>query len=310
MEAKTENNILHTVAYFNAMRYPLTIFELWRYLIDKKNSEAVDYLQLLKQVDRGKLSEKLKINKGFVTLKGNDELLVEKRLDNQKKSLANIKKIKNWSALFRNTPYIRGVFVTGTLAMKNARAESDWDIMLICKSNRIWIGRLFVGLALQLFGKRRHGEKVTKRFCLNHYLTEDGLILEEHSIYCSFFTSFSFPVVGAGLHKKFLQLNDHWIRKISPNFSKDELTEGDIFNIKQKQAGFQRLLETILERTRLANMINEIAKRMMIKKIKQNPKTYQENADIRYDDHALIFLPNPHRIEVAKEVKRKLTKTL
>lgn len=303
-----QENILHTVAYFNAMNYPLTVFELWRHLIDQRKREQVSYLDVLDQVTQGKLGGKLAISKGFITLRGQDELLVEKRLENQKKSLASIKRLKRWSVLFRNTPYIRGVFVTGTLAMKNARAESDWDIMVVCRSDRIWVGRLFIGLALQLFGKRRHGEKVMKRFCLNHYLTDDGLILEEHSIYCSYFTTFSFPIVGVELHKKFLQLNDHWIRRISPNFCKDELTEGDIFESGRKQqAVVQQLAEAILERTGLASKLNGIAKRMMVKKIKQNPKTYQRNADIRYGDHALIFLPNPHRIEVAKEARRKLT---
>ena len=155
MNSTQRNNILHTVAYFNAMKYPLSVFELWRYYIDKRERRVVGYFDVLKELTEGKLSQKLRINKGFITLIGEDEDLVKKRLHNQKMSLANIKKLKRWSLLFRLVPYVRGVFITGTLAMKNARRESDWDIMLVCKKDRIWIGRLFVGLALQLFGKRR-----------------------------------------------------------------------------------------------------------------------------------------------------------
>ena len=95
---------------------------------------------------------------------------------------------------------------------------------------------------------------------------------------------------------------------ISPNYRKDELTEADIFNIHSQSSWFQKVVEAIFEKTNLATMINNFSKKIMIEKIRQNPKTHQNNADIRYDDYALIFLPDPHRIEIARETKRKLTK--
>ncbi|MEA1926061.1 MAG: hypothetical protein U9M90_02330 [Patescibacteria group bacterium] len=307
MNTSLKNDILYTMAYFNAMKYPLTIFELWRYCISKENKKAVSFFQVLSILKTEPLKKYLCVKKGFIALKG-DEDLIEKRLRRQKVSVANIKKIKRWTPLFRFIPYVRGVFVTGTLSMKNARKQSDWDILLVLAKGRIWIGRLFIGIILHVLGKRRHGEKVEKRFCLNHYITEVGLILEEHSTYCAYFTTFSFPIVGGSIHKRFLQLNEQWVRSCYPNYRKDELTEADIFKILENPSLAQKVLEFFLEITRLAPFINKAAKKVMIRKIKENPKTHLKRADIRCNDTALIFLPKPHRIKVARITKEKLTK--
>jgi len=308
MEAFQQKNILYTVAYFNAMKYPLTVYELWRHCIAKFGKQESSYLEILREIERNPLKQKLSVNKGFVTLRGEDEKLVEKRISSQKNSLHSIRSLKHWVALFRRIPFVRGVFVTGTLSLKNARKQSDWDIMLVNSKNRIWIGRLFVGIALHLLGKRRHGSKVTRRFCLNHYITEGGLMLEEHSVYCSYFTTFSFPILGGALHKRFLQMNEHWVRNNYPNYHKDELNEADIFSNNNKTSNFQRVVETFLEKTKIAELLNNFSRKIMIAKIENNPLTHQKGADIRYNDCALVFLPSPHRVEMDSLTVNKLTK--
>lgn len=299
-----EQDVLYTIAYFGAMKYPLTIFELWRFFISRKK-KAVSYGEMLELLKRDSLKKLLSMKKGFLVLKG-DEQDIESRLNRHKMSMTNIKKIKRWSFVFRFIPFVRGVFVTGTLSMKNARAQSDWDILLVLAKNRIWIGRLFVGTILHLLGKRRHGKNVERRFCLNHYITENGLILEEHGKYCAYFTTFSLPVIGGTIHKRFLQLNEHWVRSQFPNYEKETITQSDIIDMPEKLSIFQKITESMLEVSKLAEILNNFAKKIMIKKIKSNPKTHLKNSDIRYSDCALVFLPKPHRIEIARYAKEKL----
>ena len=308
MSTQLQKLILFTVAYFSAFDYPLTSFELWRHLIDRAELKtSVSYLELLRTLKHKPLVFKLARKNGFITLK-NEVHLIDEHLAKHKLSLGNIKVLKRWAKAFLWLPYIRGIFLTGTLSMKNASAKSDWDILLVFAKKRIWIGRLLVSGTLHLLGKRRHGNKVERRFCLNHYLTENGLILDEHNEFCANFVTFSAPVFGEEEHRKYLSLNESWIRKFNPCYSKDEVLNDTLLIRSSTLSHIRQTLEKIIEFSGIGALVNKITKKFMIEKIEKNPATHTKNADIRYSDVALVFLPSPHRIKMIKKTGEKLTK--
>lgn len=302
-----QKSILFTVAYFSALDYTLTPFELWRNLFAKGGlCEKVSYKEVLDELGKEPLVSKLFQSKGFVVL-AKEGHLIEDRLKKQKLSLSKIRKIKTWTKVLSAIPYIRGIFLTGTLSMKNGSKKSDWDIFVVLAKNRIWVGRLFLSVVLQILGKRRHREKISERFCLNHYVTENGLILEEHNEFCSNFVSFSLPIFGEELHRKYLNHNQQWISLQKPNWDKEEVLNGTV-SVGDGFSGLRDFLENFLEKTGLGKGLNSLAKKYMIKKIQNNPNTRIEGADIRYNDLALVFLPKPHRTEVLQKTLEKLTK--
>lgn len=310
MNVQLQKSILFTVAYFNAFDYPLTSFELWRHLIHKAESKtASSYLELLRTLKYEPLISTLTRKNGFITLR-NETHLIDKHLAKHKLSLGNIKVLKKWTRAFLWLPYVRGVFLTGTLSMKNASAQSDWDILLVLAKRRIWVGRLLVSGILHVLGKRRHGDKVKRRFCLNHYLAENGLILDEHNEFCANFITFSAPVFGEQEHRKYLSLNENWIRNFNPNYSKDEVFNDTLLIRSNALEHIRRALEKIIEFSGIGALVNKISKKYMVEKIEKNPATHTKNADIRYSDVALVFLPNPHRIEMLKKTGEKLTKCI
>lgn len=308
MNRQLNKNIIFTLAYFSAMNYPLTVFELWRNLFQlDKGRNKFTFFEVKNAVENDNLSKKVFQKDGMIFLSG-DEILVQKRSSAHKLSITKLRKLKFWAKVFTLVPYVRGVFLTGTLSMKNTKQDSDWDILMVLAKGRIWLGRLFLGGILQLIGKRRHGGKVKERFCLNHYITDNGLILEEQNEFSANFVSTSMPILGGAIYKKFLQMNEFWIQGIKPNYLKEEISENDVESLENKgiKQKIQKLIEIFLEKTGVAKIGNDLAKKMMIKKIKQNPKTYWENADIRYDETALIFLPKPHRITIIDKVRKRL----
>lgn len=310
MNKSLNKSIIFTLAYFGGTQYPLTLFELWRNLIQTNGKkEKFSFLEVKYALRSEELLDKVEQASGMFFLKG-DKRLVEHRIRADKFSVSKLKRLKRWSVIFRWIPYVRGVFLTGTLSMKNAKNSSDWDVLMVLAKNRIWIGRLFLAIALQIIGKRRHGKNVKERFCLNHYITENALILEEHNEFCANFVTFSSPVLNGTLHKKFLQMNEFWIQGFKANYSKDEITENELTSFEPGGISkfVQEKIEWFLEKSLIADMINGIAKKVMIKKIKKNPKTKWKNADIRYNDTALIFLPKPHRLEMMGKTKERLTK--
>lgn len=308
MNQQLNKNIIFTLAYFSAMHYPMTVFELWRNLFQIDGGrDKFTFLEVKNAIEDKKLAKKVSQKDGMVFLSG-DEILVQGRSRAHKLSITKLRKLRFWAKVFSLVPYVRGVFLTGTLSMKNAKQNSDWDILMVLAKGRIWLGRLFLGVVLQLIGKRRHGKKVKERFCLNHYITENGLILEEHNEFSANFISTSMPILGGAIYKKFLQMNEFWIQGIKPNYLKEEISENDVESLEHNglKQRIQKFTEIILERTRIASLGNNLAKKMMIKKIKQNPKTYWKDADIRYGETALIFLPKPHRITMIDKVRKRL----
>ena len=241
-------------------------------------------------------------------LEDENEDLAERRLRTQKISIAKLKRAKRWTRFIKWIPYIRGIFVTGTLAMKKSNRESDWDILVVTKRKRIWIARLLLTFFLHIFGKRRHGKHLKDRFCLNHYITDQGLVFEERNEFAANEIVFSIALFGKKIHHKFVSLNEHWIQFFKPNFDRSKLPV--VF--EEERSGIltiiQKSLETILEITQIAKIINAWSKKMMIKKINNNPKTYFKSADIRYGDMSLVFLPKPQREEIFQRAKKKLEK--
>lgn len=88
-----------------------------------------------------------------------------------------------WKKVFRfipklhMVPFIQAVAVCNSLAFENCNSESDIDLFIITRKNRIFIARVLSGILLHILGVRRHGQKVAGRFCLSFYVAEDGMDL-------------------------------------------------------------------------------------------------------------------------------------
>lgn len=301
-----KKNIIFTIVYYNVLDFPLTTFEVWQNLISvsgKKNMTSLN--EVRKVLTEVKNEDKVDFHDGFWMLKGRKEL-IKNRIKKQKNSIRKIKKLRFYSRLLTLLPYVRGIFLTGTLAMGKTSPQSDWDVLIILKEDRIWIGRFWVTIFLQLIGKRRYGNKIEDRFCLNHFLTENGLILEEQNEFSANEAMFSFPIFGEKLHQKFLQINRQWINIYKPDYQTGEIASSFLIKDTRFSRNIRYLKEGFLELLGLGNYLNQLCKKTMVEKIKKNPKTYLENADIRYSDQALVFLPKPQRDKILNKTSECL----
>lgn len=303
--------VAFTIIYYNVSGYPPTTFEIWKHLIkrdsaakkesgfkkitfNQKQEERHSLWEVIKALESKSIEKQFSCVDSFWIMKENSAL-VRQRIKKQKIAIAKIKKLKRWARIASGVPFLRGIFINGTLAMKRANNLSDWDVLLVMKKNRIWIGRFFISVFFHFLFKRRHHDKIKDRFCLNHFLTEDGLILEESGVYSANEIMFAVPVYGKKIFDKFIQLNEFQMKKSKPNYAREKMN--DFFIIKESLIieKIKAAVEWFLEITFLAEILNRVSKEKMIDRIKNNPKTYIEGADIRYSDQALIFLPQPRR---------------
>lgn len=306
MSDKLKKNILATIIYYDGLNYPVTIFEVWKYLIRTdyhtptlvKNDVSLSII--FKQLQAPDLAKYVEHSRGFYFLKGRSELVI-KRIENGKISTGKIKKLRKIANLLKFIPFVRMVAITGALAMKNARTQSDWDLLIVTKYGKIWTGRTLVTILLHLIKKRRHDGIVADRACLNFFVTEDTLEVITKDLFSASEYMFITPLFDFKTFTRF-QIKNQWIKNMKPSYGLDELEPLGLIS-DSKFARFARNLgETILGSMWIENFLKKIE----LKRINLNPKTHQDGSLVYANDDALIFLPCPHGPKVFEKFKEKI----
>lgn len=124
-------------------------------------------------------TSKLKVmsKNNFYFLQGRSEI-IEKRLENERYSKRKIKIAKKAADLISKIPSVLFVGITGSLAMRNASKDSDIDLMIITKKNRLWTTRLLVYMLLFLTGykiRRPNDSNEKDKLCINMWLDVESI---------------------------------------------------------------------------------------------------------------------------------------
>jgi hypothetical protein len=302
MSDEMKENIISTATYYNELNYPLTVFEMWKYLT-MANSESnanIQLCELIKYLESDELKKYIEEFEGFYFLKGRKDLL-EKRLKNNKLSDDKLRKLKKFVSILSYVPFVRMIALTGRMAMKNAEDKSDWDLFIVLKARRIWIGRTLITILVQLLGKRRHGNKIKDRICLNYFSTDQSLEIRHKDIFSANEYYFMVPLFGKKTYQKFMEANQ-WIREFKPNFQKPEVDNLELMRDNGWKKFSRKFWEIIFD----SDWLEEKLRRWEKKKIESNPKTYFEGSFIEASDSALIFFPEPKGPKIFENFKQSI----
>ncbi|MFC1627210.1 hypothetical protein ACFL18_01475 [Patescibacteria group bacterium] len=209
--------ILNTLIYADIFDYPLTAFEIHKYLISEKpysKSQLQTALKKLSLIKKHQGFYYLKTRKSITSLRKN-----RTRISNQKLKIA--KKAAN---ILKIIPSIQMITITGALSMKNSSQQDDIDLMIITKSNTLWFTRLFAIFLLELFGLRRRPhnsdpDQNNNKICLNLFLDQSSLALAKNSqnLYTAHEVVQVMPIITKNnTHQQFLSANS-WVLKHLPN---------------------------------------------------------------------------------------------
>ncbi len=303
-------NILFTIAYYNALDFYPDTFFVWKHLIDvKRRGQSIAFSEVLRGLEELKEKQKIISKNGFWKLNIVDQNETKRdwykhQIQKNKISIKKINNAKKWGQVLQHLPYLKGILLTGTLALKRAEENSDWDVLVIIKKNRIWLGRLVLTFWLHFIGKRRHHQKTKNRFCLNQFAVEDRLAFQERNEFsANEILNGRWLIAGVDLKNRFLKSNIDWLKKYKPNYKLRR-----IGNAQRRESLIGKFSEYFLEKFCFGEKLNQVFKKVMIKKITNNPKTYFKDADIRYGDFFLVFLPHPQRDHVKRGAYELLTK--
>ena len=299
-------SILNTICYYDILDYPLTSFEIWKNLIGDRyhaQSETLSLNLIVLELEDEELKRYLDEYRGFYFLKGRKDL-IEKRIFNNKISVSKIKKLRRVVWFLRFIPFVRAVMVTGRLAMKNAENSSDWDLLVVLKSGRIWTGRTLVTGAVHSLGKRRHGNKIKNRVCLNYFITDKSLEIKYKDLFSANEYLFCFPLFDSKNYYNKFQLKNSWIREYKPNYY---LVENN--NLKSLvETKISKIIRNLGEKMISWDYLEERLQIWQRDKIARNPKTHQKGSIVEASNEALIFLPSPQGPGISNKFLEKTEK--
>lgn len=304
-----EKTILATLVYYDIFDYPLTGFEIWRHLIRSKDFED-------ESMESGKVFEALHESAilkdctghrfGFYYLKGR-ERIVEKRLWRKKLADQKWKKLKRVFRILSLVPYVRGIFVSGSLAMENSKDDSDVDIIVVAQHGRIWTVRTLMTALTFILGVRRHGEKTKDRICLNHYITDRSLRIPFESLYNaeSYVHLLNVYLEDEDIFRRFEEENN-WLKNYVVNHDVTELHSVRAVHRLKIFSILARIFEYLLSRAS-GDKLEKIFSRVESERIQKDPLYHKAGGRITIDDTQLEFHPDSHEHFIIPEFNRRVT---
>ena len=211
-------NIIKTLAYFSIFKHPLKIDEL------KKEVEELKMAGKVFEIDNFLLIE-------------NDKSWILNRINGERLAVKFWKIAQFMAHIIKRFPFVRGIFISGSLAKWNVSTQTDIDFFIITKRGRLWLTRS----ALIAF-KKFFLLNSKKFFCLNYFITDDHLEIEDRNIFTAIEIASVKPIFNLELYLKFLEANS-WMKNFIPNF-----TPPSIPKLISKRSPFsQFLLEKFIE---------------------------------------------------------------
>ena len=308
--------VLATILYYDVFDYPLTVFEAHRHLINPSRFGAVFDVarHSVSLADIGNILNDLVQYKyiwsrnGFYFLFGRDDIF-ELRLERQKIADLKIKMARKLMCLLSITPFLRAGFISGSLAMRNTDESSDYDMLLITRSGRLYTCRLLLSAITSLFGVRRtRFEKIAPdKLCFNYFITENGLDIRFQSLYTAQAYVGLKPAYGdPRIFKKFYEQNG-WIKKYVINGGRPD--EGWYHSERRYPvAGFFRKIAEVVLLTPLGDLFELWAKKYQQKRIAFNPATYESGGRVTFSDLALEFHPRSFEKTVLEKYNNGLAR--
>lgn len=321
------NSILATLVYYDIFDFPLTMLEVYKYLInpERLNSLRSDLGASLRS-DLGVIREGLDgliangqigSKNGFYFLPGRDALY-ELRIEREKIAAQKWKKFLRIAKWFQAVPYLRAIFASGSLALSNTDKDSDFDVLAIAKSGRLYSCRIFLSLAASLFGARRtrYEKSAPDKFCFNHYITDSNLNIKYESLYNAQTYANLKPVLAShGIFSRFYTENI-WLNKYLYNFKPDEV-RSDLWVSLRSDLGFRSVsFNSILTGIRnagefvlnsfLGDKIENWSKKYQQKRIKNNSETHESGGRVVFNDTELEFHPRSFEAFAIDRYNKKL----
>lgn len=312
------NSVLATIAYHDCLDYPLTSFEVHKFLINPARVNKLN--EGISEIKQSAIFSELEtlVKLGVISKNGEyyflnrRQSLVQDRLDKKKISDKKWLRFLMYSRFLLITPYLKGMFGSGSMGMDNANLESDYDLLIIGKAGRLYTARLFLWLIASIMGVRRKpGQLIAPdKLCFNHFISDDNLKLQHESLYnAQTYINLKPIYVPENLFNAFFGSNI-WLNNFVYNFR----PQGELLNRKLEINFLSKFfltigkfLEIVLD-TSLGDWLELKTKTYQQKRISENPITNEPGGRIVFTDKEIEFHPYSFEKIVLEKYKNNLDK--
>jgi hypothetical protein len=233
-----EEAIVRTIAFFDLFSYPLTVFEIWKYLdVNAELSEIMESLDNSAEkfpsppLSRGKIECK----NGFYFLIGRGDIIKE-RMARYNYTDKKFKRAVWIAKIFKFVPWIKMIAIGNIIGAHNLKKESDIDFFIITENRRIWLARFFCVLIIKILGLRPRPGETKDKICLSFFASEEDLNLEglmfgesrddreERDFYFIYWLAGLAPIYDReNIFAEFIKKND-WLKDYLPNWQSSTIS--------------------------------------------------------------------------------------
>jgi hypothetical protein len=232
--ADPESAILRTLMYADIFDYPLTVAEIHHYLI----AAAMGAGGVAELLERSKyLADRTMRVNGYVTLRGRQDIAAMR--DARRDSSRHLwQQARRWAGRLGCLPFVRMVAVTGALAVDNAPAGDDIDLLIVTRPGRVWLAR---ALAIALV---RAARLLGVGLCPNYVLADSAMSQHERNLYVAHDLAQMVPLVGLPVYRRMRAVNA-WSFAYLPHAAAPPRAETDLCP-RGWRLSLQRLGEKLL----------------------------------------------------------------
>ena len=201
------SQLLEPIFYYDVFQHPLRLEEIHQYANCQNLLELAQTSKILNQATKAGY---LFVNKGFYQLTENP-ISVQKRIENNQRANKYIKRAQRISKFMLYFPFVRAVFVSGSLSKNVMPQDGDIDYFIVTKPGRLWIARTLLILFKKIILFNSY-----KYFCVNYFVDEKMLEIEEKNRFTATEIATILPMQGQAIYQQFIDANT-WIHRFYPN---------------------------------------------------------------------------------------------
>ncbi len=290
------DELLKVLIYFDIFSYPLTKRELVTYSgISGEAGESADAaIEMLQR-------EGLINGFGGLYYVGANRQKVVRRLNGNNRAAGRMKTARIFSRLISWFPFVRGVFISGSLSKGFAAKEDDIDYFIVTEPERLWLVRSLLTIFKKVFLLNSY-----RNFCINYFVDSNHLFIKEHNRYTATETAFLLPLFNSAMHQKLLDQNS-WAGEYYPN-----LMTNNKYHCHNNEPALKKLVEKLLSGPltgRLDNYLYRRSKSWIRRQFSHmDDDTFECN--FRVLRHELKYFPNSQQFSIMDKYNERVNRYL
>lgn len=260
MPGLPEQSVIKALAYFDIFSYPLTQEEIYNYINEPVPIEVVmaTLLQLVEEKRIFRLGS-------FYSLQADAALRTRRIIGNHKAEIL-LKTAYKVGGFLYQFPFVRGIGISGSLSKNFADQHTDIDFFIITRANRLWIARTLMHLFKKLTFITGHQHW----YCMNYYIDEAAMRIDEQNVFTATELITLIPVCGNGTLGKFYHQNN-WVADYFPHQSLHRQSM-----LARRSHWFKKLMEWLFNNN-VGNVIDNTLMRITARRWKKKEQQHKTN---------------------------------